>query len=199
MGRINFDLQELQAFVAVAERASFRAAAEDLHLSQPALSRRVDKLEAQLGAKLLERTTRRVSHEYRTSLSRTRPDGHRRAGKRGAQHWRPGHATGGTDHRGLRALGGVLLPADHHSRVFAALSRIRVRIIDETPTRCSTASYRPCRFRHQLLRHPGTRRGLQGRAARRLRACRSTPPLSRRRSITWDELVLEQPRVPQPA
>ena len=61
MGRINFDLQELQAFVAVAERASFRAAAEDLHLSQPALSRRVDKLEAQLGAKLLERTTRRVS------------------------------------------------------------------------------------------------------------------------------------------
>ena len=36
MGRINFDLQELQAFVAVAERASFRAAAEDLHLSQPA-------------------------------------------------------------------------------------------------------------------------------------------------------------------
>ena len=25
MGRINFDLQELQAFVAVAERASFRA------------------------------------------------------------------------------------------------------------------------------------------------------------------------------
>ena len=35
-------------------------AAEDLHLSQPALSRRVDKLEAQLGA-LLERTTRRVS------------------------------------------------------------------------------------------------------------------------------------------
>ncbi|WP_251865637.1 LysR family transcriptional regulator [Achromobacter sp. Marseille-Q4962] len=61
MSRINFDLQELQAFVAVAERSSFRAAAEDLHLSQPALSRRIDKLEDLLGARLLERTTRRVA------------------------------------------------------------------------------------------------------------------------------------------
>lgn len=61
MARINFDLQELQAFVAVAERASFRAAADDLHLSQPALSRRIDKLESILGARLLERTTRRVA------------------------------------------------------------------------------------------------------------------------------------------
>jgi DNA-binding transcriptional LysR family regulator len=61
MGRINFDLQELQAFVAVAERSSFRAAAEDLHLSQPALSRRVDKLEHTLGARLLDRTTRHVA------------------------------------------------------------------------------------------------------------------------------------------
>ena len=52
MARINFDLQELQAFVAVAERASFRAAAEDLNLSQPALSRRIEKLEDLLGARL---------------------------------------------------------------------------------------------------------------------------------------------------
>jgi DNA-binding transcriptional LysR family regulator len=61
MSRINFGLDELQAFVAVAEKASFRAAAEELCLSQPALSRRIDKLETSLGARLLERTTRRVS------------------------------------------------------------------------------------------------------------------------------------------
>ncbi|MFZ6709409.1 LysR family transcriptional regulator [Undibacterium sp. TC9W] len=60
MGRINFDLQELQAFVAVAERSSFKHAAEDLFLSQPALSRRIEKLEDLLGVKLFERTTRRV-------------------------------------------------------------------------------------------------------------------------------------------
>jgi DNA-binding transcriptional LysR family regulator len=58
--RINYDLHDLQAFVAVAERASFRQAAADLFLSQSALSRRIDKLEEGLGAKLFERTTRRV-------------------------------------------------------------------------------------------------------------------------------------------
>ena len=61
MERMNFDLAELQAFVAVAERQSFRAAAEALHLSQPALSRRIDKLEAALGTALLARATRRVA------------------------------------------------------------------------------------------------------------------------------------------
>jgi DNA-binding transcriptional LysR family regulator len=56
-----FDLPDLQAFTAVASLGSFRAAAQSLHLSQPALSRRIDKLEAALGARLLERTTRRVT------------------------------------------------------------------------------------------------------------------------------------------
>lgn len=58
--RINYDLHDLQAFVAVAEHASFRQAAADLFLSQSALSRRIDKLEESLGVKLFERTTRRV-------------------------------------------------------------------------------------------------------------------------------------------
>ena len=58
MSRINFDLQQLQAFVAVAERGSFRAAADHIHLSAPALSRRIDKLETILGARLFNRTTR---------------------------------------------------------------------------------------------------------------------------------------------
>ena len=60
MSRINFDLQQLQAFVAVAERGSFRAAAELINLSAPALSRRIDKLENILGARLFNRTTRAV-------------------------------------------------------------------------------------------------------------------------------------------
>lgn len=60
MARINFDLQQLQAFVAVAERGSFRAAADSIHLSAPALSRRIDKLETILGVRLFNRTTREV-------------------------------------------------------------------------------------------------------------------------------------------
>jgi DNA-binding transcriptional LysR family regulator len=58
---INFNLNDLQAFRAVAELNSFRKAADALHVSQPAFSRRIEKLEEALGVRLLERTTRRVS------------------------------------------------------------------------------------------------------------------------------------------
>jgi len=58
---MNLDLADLRAFVAVADLGSFHAAAETLHLSQPALSRRIVKLEDMLGVRLFERTTRRVS------------------------------------------------------------------------------------------------------------------------------------------
>lgn len=57
---MNFDLSDLRAFVAVADTTSFSAASEALHLSQPALSRRVHKLEDALGFRLFERTTRKV-------------------------------------------------------------------------------------------------------------------------------------------
>lgn len=57
---INFNLNDLQAFRAVAELSSFRKAANALHVSQPAFSRRIEKLEEALGVKLLERTTRKV-------------------------------------------------------------------------------------------------------------------------------------------
>jgi len=57
---MNFDLNDLLAFRAVVELGNFRKAAESVHLSQPAFSRRIDKLEQALGARLLERTTRRV-------------------------------------------------------------------------------------------------------------------------------------------
>lgn len=52
--------RQIQAFLAVAERRSFSRAAEDLNLSQPALSERVRELETSLGLKLFSRTTRSV-------------------------------------------------------------------------------------------------------------------------------------------
>ncbi len=58
---IAFDLNDLHAFRAVAELGNFSRAAEAVHISQPAFSRRIDKLEQALGVRLLDRSTRRVS------------------------------------------------------------------------------------------------------------------------------------------
>jgi DNA-binding transcriptional LysR family regulator len=55
------DVLGLQAFVSIAERGSFRAAASHLNLSQTALSHRIRKLEESLGTPLFLRTTRQVS------------------------------------------------------------------------------------------------------------------------------------------
>jgi DNA-binding transcriptional LysR family regulator len=57
---MNLDIPGLQAFARIAELGSFHQAAEALHLSQSALSRRISKLEQGLGVRLLDRTTRKV-------------------------------------------------------------------------------------------------------------------------------------------
>lgn len=54
-------LTDLHAVIAIARRGSFRAAALDLGLSTTALSNAVGKLEAGLGVRLFNRTTRSVS------------------------------------------------------------------------------------------------------------------------------------------
>ena len=56
--KIDFD--GLQAFVCVAELGSFVKAAQQLHLTQTALTRRIQKLEQLLEVRLLDRTTRKV-------------------------------------------------------------------------------------------------------------------------------------------
>ena len=50
----------LRAFDAVARRLSFRAAAEELHLTQSAISRQIQSLEEEIGAVLFLRGTRHV-------------------------------------------------------------------------------------------------------------------------------------------
>jgi DNA-binding transcriptional LysR family regulator len=55
------DTLGVQAFIAVAEHAGFQRAAEELHISQTAVTRRLQNLESHLGVKLIERTTRSVA------------------------------------------------------------------------------------------------------------------------------------------
>lgn len=54
-------LNQLRYFQAVARALNFRAAAEDLYISQPSLSRSIDSLEKELGVVLFERAGRGIA------------------------------------------------------------------------------------------------------------------------------------------
>lgn len=58
--KINWSAQELDVFLTLVETLSFRRAALRMHLSQPAVSGTVARLEAMVGARLFDRTTRSV-------------------------------------------------------------------------------------------------------------------------------------------
>ena len=58
--RSDLNLQLLEQFVALARTKNFTRAAEELHLSQSALSRAIQKLEDQLGQPVFERKPREV-------------------------------------------------------------------------------------------------------------------------------------------
>ena len=56
-----FTLEQLRGFLAVAEELHFGRAAERLKMTQPPLSRQIQKLERAVGAQLLERDNRKVA------------------------------------------------------------------------------------------------------------------------------------------
>src|SRR5690554_1111649 len=55
------NIRDLEYVIAVAEKRHFGLAAEACHVSQPALSAQIKKLEEALGVKLFDRTTREVT------------------------------------------------------------------------------------------------------------------------------------------
>jgi DNA-binding transcriptional LysR family regulator len=188
---MNFDLGDLRAFIAVAELTSFRAAAETIHLSQPALSRRIDKLEDALGVRLFDRDTRNVE------LTAVGRDFARKArtllddldsillGVRDVAANRWGQVT-------LACIPSTVhyfLPAvlrRYHER----FPRIRVRIIDESANEVLSAvvhgeaelglditgSDEPTIEFEPLLVEPF------------VAACHREHPLARQRAVTWTEL-----------
>ncbi|MHB1951045.1 MAG: LysR family transcriptional regulator [Acidiferrobacteraceae bacterium] len=71
---MGISIEGLQAFVAVSDTGSFSRAAVRLHLSQPAVSKRVDALEQTLGVKVFDRLGRnlRLSPAGETLMARAR-------------------------------------------------------------------------------------------------------------------------------
>jgi len=68
------ELRHLRYFVVVAEYGNVRIASEHLHISQPAVSRQIHDLEAELGVRLFDRTTKglRLTRAGEQYLSDTR-------------------------------------------------------------------------------------------------------------------------------
>lgn len=195
MRRITFDLAEIQAFVAVAEKLNFRAAAESLFISQPALSRRIDKLEQSVGARLIERTTRRVSLTE--------------AGMHLREHAR---AAIGELELGMRGIsecanrrGGLVTMACVPSLVTHTLPRIlksfaernplvRLRIIDEAPQAVlASVVSGEAEFGVNFIGNQEPDIEFQAIYTEAyVLALRSDHALARRKSVDWEELVDEK-------
>ena len=189
---MNFDLNDLLAFRAVAELGSFRKAAESVHITQPAFSRRIEKLEQALGARLLDRTTRRVNL---TTVGRDFDRQLRQIldaldttllGIRGLAATRMGEVTVACVPSAVNYfLTGVI--ALYHQRY----PKIRVKILDENANAVLTAvahgeadfglnfvgSYENEVDFEPLLEEPF------------VAACRRDHPLAKRSKVTWKELA----------
>ena len=117
------DTQLLQAFAAVAEGGSFSAAAEHLHLTQPAVSKRIALLESQLDARLFDRAGRQITltEAGRTLLPHAQSVLQElRAAKRHIQDLRGGVTglltMGISHHMGLHRLPPILQQFSEHYR-----------------------------------------------------------------------------------
>lgn len=66
------DTQDLRIFLSVAEHGSFSIAAEHVHLTQPAVSKRIANLEQELGVRLFDRISRKISLTEAGSIFQSR-------------------------------------------------------------------------------------------------------------------------------
>ena len=194
-------LADLRAFITAAELRSFAAAAKALHLSLPAFSRRISNLEARLGARLFDRTTRsmeltllgsRFLREITPVVRRSRPIGGRAARRRATR--------GRRRHHRLRVLRGAPLPAAVIDTYRERHPNVLVRIIEDgadgvfASVKHGEADFGINYIGMQesdvdftpLLKDPY------------VLACRADHALGARRTVRWDELAAwDQVRVSQ--
>lgn len=95
--------ERLQKFARLVEIGSFTKAAQELHISQPALSIAIDKLEQELGAELLVRGNRRIDitasgrAAYDAAIQQQNVSDHLRSALSNIAHKKPDITLGMTD------------------------------------------------------------------------------------------------------
>lgn len=188
----HFDLDDLMAFRAVAELGSFCKAAESVSISQPAFSRRIDKLEQALGVRLLERSTRRVSltvvgRDFNRQLCHIL-DGLDAAllGIRGMAATRMGEVTVAAVPSAVNYFLSAVI-AQYHRRY----PKVRVKIIDESANDVLLAVARgEADFGLNFIGAQDADVEFRPLVQERfVAACRRDHPLARKRRVSWAELA----------
>ena len=84
---------QIECFLAVAEFLNFAKAAEQMNISQPAITRQIQSLEDELGGKLFQRSTRvvRLTENGHIFMVEAQRSEERRVGKECRSRWSPYH------------------------------------------------------------------------------------------------------------
>lgn len=191
---MKIDFDGIQAFVAVAESGGFGKAAGVLNLTQTALTRRVQKLESYLDARLLDRTTRTVQltpvgRDFLPQAQRLVADMTSVVARlRDATRTRRGELTLGC----IPSMAHQWLP-DFIRRYAAAHPGNRIRILDLSATAVADAVlHGPAEFGITMV--PARNPDLVEQAILRepfVLFCRDDHPLRSARSVNWRELRSE--------
>lgn len=153
------DIRHLRYFVAVADALSFARAARELHMSQPPLSKRIADIENELGIRLFDRSSRKVTL---TAAGASLLPNARAALKVFDQVLRTARALSPTQSRHLRI---ALPPETSKSVLLAIVAELRREQVEVSIAEAMTAE------QHRLLetgeidigvlRHPFETRGLR--------------------------------------
>jgi DNA-binding transcriptional LysR family regulator len=189
---VKLDTLGLEAFIAIADQGGFRKAAQAVHITQTALSRRLQNLESLLDVKLVERTTRSVAL---TAIGeRFLPQARRIVSELGTALVELRES--GKAQRGDFSIACVPTVGVHHlPRVLQEYSashpQNRIKILDHASTGVADAVLRrEAEFGIQIggIAHPDLQ-SVPLFEDRFVLICRNDHPLARRTRLPWRELA----------